>query len=132
MNPERFNELLLDYLYDLLDEAEARAVREHVAAHPEAQAQLERARGLLAGAARYEFPGVRFSAPGAEAVTAPAPAAPVAAPAAATPSASRSWVPWVVVASLVIAFGAIGYPLSTHLGEYTQARRSYEAARHAA
>src|SRR5262245_64747505 len=108
MTPERFNELLLDYLYDLLDEAEVRAVREHIAAHPEAQAQLERARGLLAGAARYEFAGVRFSAPAADAVTAPTPRAPVASPAGATPRASRSWLPWVLVGSVVIAVAAVG------------------------
>src|SRR5947208_9492470 len=79
---DRFRELFLDYLYDLLDEADAQAVREYVAAHPAARAELDRARTLLAGAARVAFPNVSFQAPAAEpAVTKPtASPRPAAAP----------------------------------------------------
>src|SRR5262245_21144208 len=120
MTPERFDELLLDYLYDLLDEADARAVREHVAAHPEAQAKVERARGLLAGAARYEFPGVRFAGPGAE---------PVASPAGAAPAgARRTWLVWAVAAAVLIAVGVAAYPVCKHVSEYLDARHGHEVA----
>src|SRR5205823_5144663 len=74
----------------------------------------------------------RFAVPAAEAVTAPGPRAPVASPAGATPRASRSWIPWAVVAAVVIAVAAVGYPVSQHFGEYRQAQRSYEVAQRAA
>ena len=42
LTPERFHDLFLDYLYDLLDEADAQAVREYVAANPAAKVELGR------------------------------------------------------------------------------------------
>ena len=59
-------ERMLDHLYDLLDGAEAKDFRDHLAGCPACQASLEKARAhqqLLASVARQQFPGVRFVAP---------------------------------------------------------------------
>ena len=63
LTSEQFHSQLLDFLYDLLDEADARAMREYIESHPEAKSQSERARQLLSAAARKEFPEVQFVPP---------------------------------------------------------------------
>ncbi|MCI0456101.1 MAG: zf-HC2 domain-containing protein [Gemmataceae bacterium] len=73
-------DLLFDSLYGLLDEAQERALREHLAACPACQADLtaaESQQGLLARAAQVYSELPLFTAPGAPAETAvtPAPAA---------------------------------------------------------
>src|SRR5262249_37616702 len=65
---------LLEYLYDLLDEADRQALAAHLGGCPACQAALVRAQAqqrLLAAAARLEFPAVRFTPPTAEAPPAP-------------------------------------------------------------
>src|SRR5471030_2250947 len=64
---------MLEYLYDLLDEAERQAMQNHLDGCAACRAELARTKGqqqLLAAAARMEFPDVRFAAP-----TGPAPKA---------------------------------------------------------
>src|SRR5262245_23873102 len=75
-------ELLLDFLYDLLDQADQRPLLDHLAGCPACQAALESARAqqkLLAQAARLSFPDVRFTPP-TEAPPEPAPPAQVLLP----------------------------------------------------
>src|SRR5260221_4638975 len=124
LTPERFRELLLDYLYDLLDEADPREVRAYLEAHSEAQAELSRTRGLLAGAARQEFPAVRFSAPAADGVQ----VAPVARDDGRRRSGKGGWVRWAVAAAVVIAVGGIGVPVAGHLSRYYQAQENLTLA----
>src|SRR5258708_16683551 len=111
LTPERFHDLFLDYLYDLLDEADAQAVREYVAANPAAKVELDRAKALLAGAARVAFPNVSFQPPAAD--------KPRATPAAPAPKPmSRVWLRWAIAAALLLAVGGLGGPALHHYGQY--------------
>ncbi|MCS6850431.1 MAG: MG2 domain-containing protein [Gemmataceae bacterium] len=76
---EHYQNLLLDWLYDLVDEAERQELTTHLescAACQAARRRVERRQQLLALAARHEFPNVRFEAPAsAEPATIPLPLA---------------------------------------------------------
>jgi hypothetical protein len=102
---------MLEYLYDLLDEAERQAMQDHLTGCAACRAELDRAKEqqqLLAAAARMEFPDVRFVAP-----TAPEPVAdprPAAAPAPTLPlkreparQGRRRWLRWAVAAAILLA-----------------------------
>ncbi|MFL5341571.1 MAG: alpha-2-macroglobulin family protein [Gemmataceae bacterium] len=118
LTPERFHELLLDYAYDLLEPADAQAMRDYLAAHPEAASEVERARGLLAAAARSEFPAVRFEPPAARPAVQPrGPAQPAAKP------MSRVWLTWVVAAVVLLAVGGVVGPGTRHLMRYSQQKQ---------
>src|SRR5262245_58425618 len=95
---DRFHELFLDYLYDLLDEADARAVREYLAANPAAQAELDRAQSLLSGAARVAFPSVSFQAPPAETAASRPPVTPRPTAKPAPQPMKVVWIRWAVAA----------------------------------
>jgi hypothetical protein len=63
---QHYQEQMLDYLYDLLEEADQQSFLAHLPGCPGCQAACERAREqqkLLAAAARHPFPAVQFSAP---------------------------------------------------------------------
>lgn len=123
---ERFRELVLDYLYDLLDAPEAAQMESYLAAQPEARLELERARGLLAEAARVEFPSVRFEAPRSGQETVVQPAAPSPLPAAAPSPAPRSMrrviIGWAIAAAALLAVGGLTYPAARHLSGYYHAK----------
>src|SRR5205085_3668856 len=114
--PEPTPELLLDYLYGLLDPAEAEQLRPYLAT-PAGQAALrraERARDLFAAAAKSEFPGVRFEPP-------------AAAPAAVVNGQRRGWrlVGWCVAAAVVLA---VGVPAGAHVVTTVRQHRDLAAA----
>ena len=118
---EQFHELYLDYSYDLLDGPDVAAVREFLAAHPDAQAELDRAKLLLAGAARVAFPHVSFQAPPPESAN----AKPLASPRATTTMPkpkpmSRVWLQWAVAAAIVLAIGGLAGPGIHHYGQYSR------------
>src|SRR5689334_6738626 len=80
------SDLLLDYVYGLLEDGEAQELRAHVAACPPCQAALAEAEAqqtLLARAAQVYAHVPAFTAPAAEA---PAAAAPPAAPLTPAPA----------------------------------------------
>ena len=117
---------MLEYLYDLLDESERRAMQEHLDACANCRAELDRARGqqqLLKTAARMEFPGVRFVAP-AEQVEAVAPTAvlPMTRPA----TKMRPWRRWAAAAAVLLALAGAGVPGYWAEHDYAQARRVVE------
>src|SRR5438132_587066 len=61
-----YRAVLLDYLYDLLEDDESQKLRNHLESCDSCRAALLQAQGqqkLLATAARLPFPGVRFEAP---------------------------------------------------------------------
>ena len=148
--------LILDHLYGLLDEAEARAVEEHLQACPACAEARDKARGwsdLLARAARSDFPEVKFAAP-SEPVAAPAqapaaPQTPVPAPmpARTSPQAARpksngkrgpkplppatvraTWTRWAVAAGILLLVAGLGGPLArTTLGWWNQSQIAAEA-----
>ena len=86
--------VLLEYLYDLLDESERQPLQDHLAGCAACQAALQRARQqqqLLAAAARIEFPAVVFQPPVEQTVpeASPVPAAPAVLPMPAARAALR-------------------------------------------
>src|SRR5437588_754984 len=88
--------LLLDYVYGLLDEGEAQALRDHLASCPACRSALTEAeaqQNLIARAAQVYAEVPPFTAPAAETpesteVPAPAAAAPAAPAAVQTPPAT--------------------------------------------
>jgi hypothetical protein len=91
---------MLDCVYGLLDGPDAEAVRAHAAdcqACSTALAEADRLQGLFGRAARLSFDAVRFEAPRAEAVR------------PATGS-SKTWLPWVIAAGILLAVGGLGVP----------------------
>ncbi|HJZ57060.1 MAG TPA: zf-HC2 domain-containing protein, partial [Gemmataceae bacterium] len=69
MRCDHCRSLLLDHLYGLLEPADAAAVEEHLAGCPGCAAARDheaRAQGLIARAAKSEFPHVQFVAPAAD------------------------------------------------------------------
>src|SRR5262249_31255783 len=118
ISTERFHELLLDHLYDLLDEADAQSVREYLAAHPGAGAEAERVRGLMAAAARCEFPQVRFPPP-----VEPTPSRPLVSPRPVTGHSARGyWLRWAVAACLVLGLAAAVRPTARHFVGFQDAK----------
>lgn len=99
---------MLEYLYDLPEEEEQRALQEHLQGCPTCPALWREAREqqrLLAAAARLAFPGVRFEPPAEAAVN--------GRDILALPNkpTSTRWVPWAVAAGLLLAVGGLGVPL---------------------
>jgi hypothetical protein len=123
-NCEAFKEQLLESLYDLLEEPEKQALAAHLQSCQPCQAELERARrqqGLLAAAARMEFPQVQFTPPQSEVTADP----PLVAPLAPTRARRRPrWARWIAAAAalfLVIGLGSIG---GWYLAAYQPALRT--------
>ena len=115
LTPEQFQELILPYLYDLLDQDERRAFEAALEAAPEAKAELASVRDkqkLLAEAVKEQFPEVIFAPPMAAQVL------PLKAPAGDDLSraiqrrnkeARKSWIRWSVAAAvLLLVFGGSG------------------------
>jgi alpha-2-macroglobulin-like protein len=122
---DQCSDLLLDYLYGLLDEGEARELRDHLAACPACQAALAKAesqQSLIARAAQVYGEVAPFTAPSAAAPAEPAPAETAvqasqpAAPAAEAPAGPatlplspprrrtrRAWAWCAAAAGLVLA-----------------------------
>jgi hypothetical protein len=108
---------LLDFLYDLLEGDEHRAVQDHLAHCPACQAALSHAQGqqrLLAVAAKMEFPAVRFEPPREHLPFAqrPAPPAPV----------RRTWGRWAAAAVILLALAGLGAGGSWAWHDYRTAR----------
>ncbi len=116
LSPERFQELILPYLYDLLDADERTAFENALAGSAEARSGLERARAqqeLLAAAVREEFPEVTFAPPVGAAGSKKNAQRVVARPTAKLP---RRWLRWVAAALLAatalgasLALSAVGW-----------------------
>jgi hypothetical protein len=99
---EPFQQQLLEDLYGLLDEAESRALREHLEGCAACRTARERAdvqRRLLAAAAKEEFPGVRFTPPVAR---------PETPPVIALAPRRRRWVRWAVAAAVLLLVAGLG------------------------
>ncbi len=130
-------ELMLEHLYDVLDDADQQDFSAHLAGCPECQAALAKARAqqtLLAAAARMPAIDVRFTPPAADAAAgastpvANAPGSPAPQPIRAVllPVRPRlrepaAWQPWALAASLLILAVGVGVPAY-------YAHRDYQAA----
>src|SRR5438105_1346031 len=102
---ETYQSQLLDYLYELLEPAEAADMRQHLEQCTACQAALARAQAhqkVLARAAKSRFPAVRFQPP-TEVVPSPGPAEVV-------PMRRRgvNWGAWAVAASILLLLGGLG------------------------
>lgn len=113
--------LLLDHLYGLLDAAETAAVEAHLAGCPAcsaARSQAARTQGLLAQAAKSEFPRVRFTPP----------VEPPTIPFSKRPTRRGEWVRWAVAASVLALIPGTLLPLSKLTDRYENARRDADDA----
>jgi len=109
---------LLPFLYDLLEEGEAKALRDHLENCPDCQVALEHARGqqgIVAEAARESFAQVRFTPP-AE------PVAPVKETLPLRTRSRRLPIRWAMAASIL----ACTVGLASYLG-YTSWQERHEA-----
>lgn len=142
---ERFQELVLPYLYDLLEPEERREFEAYLDAAPDARSLLDEARArlpLLAEAAKESFPEVRFTPP---VLVAPITPAPVRGKTSARPPALPlnvprreprppiRWVRWALAASVLLAFvGGGGYwsvsGWARHKTQLAEARLKFEKA----
>jgi len=96
---EHFQAQLLNYLYDLLEADDLRALRQHLEACAGCREALTRAQHyqeLLAKAAKAEFASVRFQPPPVELVPERE------APRFLFTSRSRVWIGWAIAASLLL------------------------------
>ncbi len=101
MTCERCEQLLLDYLYGLVEGAEAEALEAHLRTCASCAAARTRTEGwqkLLAAAARDRFPQVRFDPPRFPEYPVPRPAA--LCTAASRPSPPARWLAWAVAAAI--------------------------------
>jgi anti-sigma factor RsiW len=116
---------MLEHLYGLLDEADARGLLDHLARCEACHASLDRARGqqrLLASAARNPFPAVRFETPAGE------PAAEPVLPIREAPARPRRrWVGWAAAAAALLALGSLGIPAAWYGRDYARARDAVAA-----
>lgn len=114
---DELEQQIWDFVYDLLPEDEAAAVRRRIAAEPDVARvhdDVRRQAALLAQAARLELPPIPLQRPGMEdstpvAATAPQPVSIVAKPAAST---ARRWANWAVglaASALLCYLGFAGY-----------------------
>ena len=95
---------MLEFLYDLLDDAERQAMQDHLDGCAACRAELDKAReqqNLLAAAARMEFSGVQF--------TAPTEAAPAVTPMPAKKKV-RPWRRCAAAAAVLLAVGGLAVP----------------------
>ena len=135
-------ELMLEHLYDLLEEADKQAFLTHLDGCPECQAALQKVRGqqaLLAAAARLQVADVPFVPPALQAVPQLNPVIPAVAPAPESAPATQtgsgrsrtillpvkprlskplSWQPWAIAAGVLIVVAGVGMPAYRSLREY--------------
>jgi len=107
--------LMLDRAYGLLDEAEDAAVQAHLAecdACRAAGAEADRARGLIARAAKSTFPNVAFVPPADEPVVPFTPAR----------KAKSSWMQWAVAASVLAMIPGALVPLNKLADRFESAK----------
>jgi hypothetical protein len=125
--------LILDHLYGLLDPPEADAVAAHLASCPECaavRAEAARVQGLIAEAARGQFPQVRFEAPTAKTNKTPVPPV-LAIPKSQAQSSSASTKSARHPEPPILIAAASAVPQETHNGPNTHATRNRTSSRNA-
>ncbi len=120
---------LLDYLYDLLDAEERSVVQAHLVGCPACQSALAQAdsqRGLLAAAARLEFPEVKFQVPPAAVRPRPVPVAPRDLP-GARPRPVRRWGRYAAAAAVLLILSSLVLSGERVSAGHAAARRDADA-----
>jgi len=126
---ERYQNLMLDHVYGLLEAEQVADLERFLASSSEAEllrTQAEQWKAQLSSAARSEFPAVRFAAP----VAGRNPAMPArrkdkSQPAGKSPS--RSWAGWAVAMAAVVVVAGFGIPLMQHAADEREAARTTRA-----
>ena len=114
---DRYQDRLLDHLYGLIEPTEADALEAHLAGCPGcaiARDQAARWGGLIARAARAEFPHVRFVPPQEAAV----PAGAATEPPAPRGTVLRTWLQWSVAVGLLLGVFGLGGGTARDLAGY--------------
>lgn len=114
-------ELMLEYLYDALEEADQLTFRDHLQGCPACQAALDKARAqqaLLAKAARLAFPTVTFTPPADE---------PVVLPLQAKRRFSPYWTRWALAAGVLLALTGLSVPGYRAYHDYNTAEKTVVA-----
>jgi hypothetical protein len=118
----RYEALMLEHLYGLLDADETRDLEAFLAT-PEGTALRTRAeswKNKIKSASRSTFPGLEFSPPADRKLT-PA----VRPPAATTVTMKAVWTRWAVAACLLLVFGGLGGPAAYQfIGWYAQSHET--------
>ncbi len=121
----RYEGLMLEHLYGLLDAAEAHDLEAFLAT-PEGELLRIRSRdwqAKLASVSRTTFPNLSFSPPAEPKLTLPVRPAPCAAT-----TMKIVWTRWIVAASLLLVFGGLGGPAAYQLvGWYAQSSETESA-----
>jgi hypothetical protein len=118
---DRYDALMLDHLYGLLEPAQA-AELEAFLATPEGaplRARAEEWQRQLSLAAKAQFPGVQFAPP--HVAPAKPHAAPKATPAKPQPVPKKvkfAWARWAVAASVLLVVGGFGVPAALHYHQH--------------
>ena len=123
----RYEALMLEHLYGLLDAGEARDLEAFLATADGADLRMraETWKQKLASAARAGFPKLQFAAPAepkSNSIVRPA--------ALSTATMKAIWTRWIVAASLLIVFGGLGAPAAYQfVGWYAQSSETASALR---
>ena len=128
---ERFQTLMLDSLYGLLDAEQETELATFMANSPDADRLRQQAaemRAQLGQAAKSAFPTVQFTPPSRHAKPTPAPAH--AKPRSVKPpAASRPWVGWLLVGTSLLVVLGLGIPAFRQAYDHRQQAKKVVAAR---
>ena len=124
---ETHQNLLLELVFDLLEDGERRALQEHLTGCAVCRAALARTQEqqrLLAAAARLEFADVSFVVPAVDPVQLPAAERPIVLQ--LTRRAPMRWRRWVAAAAVLLAVGIPGLLFGRNILGYFEERRAAE------
>jgi hypothetical protein len=130
MTCERCEQLLLDYLYGLVEGAEAEALEAHLRTCASCAAARTRTEGwqkLLAAAARDRFPQVRFDPPRFPEYPVPRPAA--LRSASSRPSPPARWLAWAVAAAIWLTGPLLLLTWNHHRRQLQTAEQNWQESR---
>lgn len=118
---EKYEPMMLEYLYGLLEADEVRELEAFLATPEGAvlRAQTAQMQAKIGKAARQSFPQVQFTPPQVSAKDVVRPQRPTRAP------IGTVWTRWAVAASLLVVFGGLGGPAAYQaIGWWAQSRDS--------
>ncbi|MBA2225573.1 zf-HC2 domain-containing protein [Thermogemmata fonticola] len=130
MTCERCEQLLLDYLYGLVESTEAEALEAHLracASCAAARGRMEHLQKLLAAAARDRFPHVRFDPPRFQECPVPRPVSLRRAP--SRPSHPARWLAWAVAAAIWLTGPLLLLTWSHHRRQLQTAQANWQESR---
>jgi hypothetical protein len=110
---ERYQEMMLDWIYGLLDAQQTAELEAFLATAPEGEPLRRQAlewQRKLAAAAKAEFPNLQFAPPTAKPAARPMPAKAAAKSKPAARSVDRRWTRWAIAVSTLLVVCGFGIP----------------------